>query len=93
MKTESPPNDGLVRVAEVEVDTVLPLPKGFRLDGGGEDGADYRLELRFEMPTDGKTRSVIGELLTQSQWVLYRKIHEPLKRVKKAVDPKRANAG
>ena len=75
---------GFVRVADVEVDAVRPSSQGFVLDGRGEDRADYRLEMEFEMPLDPQTRSVLGELLTQSQWRLSRRIREPLRNRKKS---------
>jgi hypothetical protein len=67
---------GFVRVAVVEVEAVRPRPQGFILDGRGADRADYRLELEFEMPLDPRTRSVLGELLTQSEWKLSRRVRE-----------------
>jgi hypothetical protein len=67
---------GFVRVAVVEVEAVRPGPQGFILDGRGADRADYRLELEFEMPLDPRTRSVLGELLTQSEWKLSRRVRE-----------------
>ena len=74
------PDQGFVRVAVVEVDAVRPGPQGFILDGRGEDRSDYRLEMAFEMPLDPRTRSVLGELLTQSQWKLSRRVREPLRK-------------
>jgi len=77
-------SEGFVRVADVEVDAVKPGTKGFVLDGRGADRSDYRLEMEFEMPLDPKTRSVLGELLTQSQWRLSRRIREPLRKAQNA---------
>lgn len=55
-------------VAALEVDAVMPADRGFTLTGQGvpPDQAHYRLELRFELPLDPRTRSVLGELLSQS---------------------------
>ncbi len=71
-------SEGFVRVADVEVDAVRPGAHGFILDGRGMDRSDYRLEMEFEMPLDSKTRTVLGELLSQSQWRLSRKVRDPL---------------
>ncbi len=70
-------SQGFVRVADVEVEAVRPGTKGFVLDGRGADRSDYRLEMEFEMPLDPRTRSVLGELLTQSRWKLSRRLREP----------------
>ncbi len=70
------PGQGFVRVAVVQVEAVRPGGQGFILDGRGEDRSEYRLEMAFEMPLDPRTRSVLGELLTQSQWKLSRRVRE-----------------
>ncbi len=76
-------SQGFVRVADVEVEAVRPGTKGFVLDGRGVDRSDYRLEMEFEMPLDPRTRSVLGELLTQSRWKLSRRIREPRRNAQK----------
>ena len=76
-------SQGFVRVADVEVEAVRPAAQGFVLDGRGADRSDYRLEMEFEMPLDPKTRSVLGELLTQSRWKLSRRIREPRRNAQK----------
>ena len=76
-------SQGFVRVADVEVEAVRPGTQGFVLDGRGADRSDYRLEMEFEMPLDPRTRSVIGELLTQSRWKLSRRVREPLRSTQK----------
>jgi hypothetical protein len=55
-------------VAAIEIDAVSPSDRGFTLTGQGTppDRGVYRLELRFELPLDPRTRSVLGELLSQS---------------------------
>jgi hypothetical protein len=60
-------------LAEVAIDAVRPEPRGFTLSGQGADRAEYRLELRFELPLDPRTRAVLAELLTQSQVVVQRR--------------------
>ncbi len=76
-------SQGFVRVADVEVEAVRPAAQGFVLDGRGADRSDYRLEMEFEMPLDPRTRSVLGELLTQSRWKLSRRIREPRRNAQK----------
>ncbi len=66
-----------VPVAEVEVDTVLPSPSGFVLDGRGADGADYRLDLHLDLPVDLRTRRVLAGLLAQSEWRIARRATSP----------------
>ena len=55
-------------VAAIAIDAVTPSDRGFTLTGQGAppDRALYRLELRFELPLDPRTRTVLGELLSQS---------------------------
>jgi len=76
-------SQGFVRVADVEVEAVRPGTQGFILDGRGVDRSDYRLEMQFEMPLDPRTRSVLGELLTQSRWKLSRRVREPVRNIPK----------
>jgi hypothetical protein len=72
-------NPEFVSVAEVEVDAVLPSAAGFLLEGEGADGARYRLDLHLDVPVDRRTRQVLGELLSQSEWrVLRRAAPSPL---------------
>jgi len=73
------PHDAYVPVANVEVTSVVPLPAGFRLQGFGADGADYRLDMHLDMPLDQRTRAVLGEMLSQSEWEVFRRAREPLK--------------
>jgi hypothetical protein len=61
------------RVAEIAVDAVEPDRRGFTLRGQGSDRAAYRLDLRFEMPLDARTRTVLAELLSQSELTLSRR--------------------
>jgi hypothetical protein len=61
-------------VAAIAIDAVTPSNRGFTLTGQGAlpDRALYRLELRFELPLDPRTRSVLGELLSQSDLTVSR---------------------
>ena len=68
-----------VPVAEVEVDSVRPERHAFVLTGRGTDRADYKLEVTLEMPIDQRTRTVIGEILSQSQWRLWRRATRPFR--------------
>jgi hypothetical protein len=65
------------RVAEIAVDAVEPDRLGFTLRGQGADQADYRLDLRFDMPLDARTRAVLAELLSQSELTLSRRYASP----------------
>jgi hypothetical protein len=60
-------------VAEIEVDAARPEPQGFTLTGQGPDHAEYQLDLRFEMPLDARTRTVLGELLSHSDLTISRR--------------------
>lgn len=53
---------------EIEIDAVTPSARGFTLTGQGTppDRSRYRIDLRFELPLDPRTRTVLGELLSQS---------------------------
>lgn len=88
------PPHGYVSVAKLEVTTVRPHAGGFQLQGTGADGADYVLEMHIDIPIDQRTRSVLGEILSQSEWRVLRRARQPLKsqarrkRVPKATEPK-----
>ena len=62
-------------VAAIEIDAVAPSQQGFTLTGQGTppDRGMYRLELHFELPLDPRTRTVLGELLSQSDVTLSRR--------------------
>lgn len=60
-------------LAEIEVDEVSPSRLGFTLNGQGPDHAEYQLDLRFEMPLDPRTRTVLGELLSHSDLIITRR--------------------
>lgn len=64
------------RLAEIAVDQVNPEPHGFTLYGQGEgaDRAEYRLDVHFDVPFDARTRAVLGELLSQSELTVSRRL-------------------
>ena len=66
-------------VAAIAIDAVGPSDRGFTLTGQGAppDRALYRLELRFELPLDPRTRTVLGELLSQSDLTVSRRDTPP----------------
>jgi hypothetical protein len=68
-----------IPVADVEVSAVRPERTGFTLQGTGADRADYRVELELEVPVDQRTRSVLGEILSQSRWRIWRRAPQPLR--------------
>jgi len=72
---DGPPYEPL---AEIEVDAVKPERQGFTLTGQGPDHAQYQLDLRFEMPLDTRTRTVLGELLSHSDLIISRRAPEVL---------------
>lgn len=74
-----PSPDDFVSVAEIEVTSALPSHSGFALGGRGSDGAEYRLQMHLDMPVDQRTKSVLGELLAQSEWRVWRRMPAPLR--------------
>lgn len=64
------------RLAEIAIDAVKPEPRGFALTGQGSDQIEYRLDVRFGMPLDPRTRSVLGELLSQAEMTISRRAPE-----------------
>ena len=83
MSQVSPPSD-FVPVADVEVSAVHPERSGFVMEGRGADRADYRIQLDLEVPVDQRTRAVLGELLSQSKWRVWRRAPQPLKGITRA---------
>lgn len=65
------------RLADIEVDVVQPERNGFTLTGQGADRAEYRLDVHFDMPLDARTRTVLGELLAQSELTISRRPPPP----------------
>ena len=74
MAAESQPDQDFLPVAEVEIDAVQPTRAGFVLRGFGKDSAEYRLDVHFDMPVDQKTHTVLGEMLSQSEWRIWRRV-------------------
>jgi hypothetical protein len=66
-------------LADIEIDAVTPAPHGFTLtgQGGGPDHAEYRLDVQFDVPLDPRTRTVLGELLAQSELTISRRVPAP----------------
>lgn len=62
-------------VADIEIDAVTPSERGFTLtgQGGPPDRAEYRVDLHFELPLDPRTRTVLGEILSQSDLTISRR--------------------
>ena len=89
MTTANQPDQDYVTVAEVEIDAVHPGRSGFTLLGRGRDRADYRLEMELEMPVDQRTRTVLAELLAQSEWRILRRAPQPF-RPKRPADASRS---
>lgn len=71
---DQPQTSNYIAVADIEVTAVTPDRSGFTLEGLGADRADYRIRLEMEVPVDNKTRSVLGEMLSQSKWRLSRRV-------------------
>jgi len=65
-------------LAEIEIDAVTPSNHGFTLtgQGAGPDRAEYRVDLHFELPLDSRTRTVLGELLSQADITISRRTSE-----------------
>ena len=64
-------------LAQIEIDAVTPSQQGFTLTGQGEDRVEYRLDLHFDLPLDARTRTVLGELLSQSDLTISRRAPAP----------------
>src|SRR5207247_9382748 len=60
-------------LAEFAVGAASPSHQGFTLMGQGLDHAEYQLDLRFEMPLDQRTRTVLGGLLSHSDLTISRR--------------------
>ncbi len=64
-------------LADIEVERVTPEAQGLTLSGQGQDRAEYRLAVHFDMPLDARTRTVLGELLAQSELRISRRAPPP----------------
>ena len=83
--TEPTKSSDYIPVADVEVSAVRPQRTGFTLQGTGADRAEYRVELELEVPVDQRTRSVLGEILSQSKWRIWRRVRQPLRAPSKSI--------
>ena len=79
MATGQQPDPDFLPVAELEVDSVEPARSGFVLRGFGADSAEYRLDLHLDMPVDAKTQTVLGGILSQSEWRIWRRAPRQLR--------------
>jgi hypothetical protein len=70
---------GYVPVAHLQIDAVRPRPSGFVLRASGEDAAEYLVELHLDLPINDQTRRVLGEMLSQSEFRVWRRTREPLR--------------
>ena len=77
--SENTGNDFLP-VSDIEVDAVRPARSGFVLQGRGADRAEYRIEMRLDFPVDQQTRTVLGEILAQSEMRVFRRAPASIKR-------------
>ncbi len=68
-----PPRPGFEPIAIVAIEAVTPSDRGLTLTGQGADRAEYRLDVHFELPLDPRTRTVLGELLSQSDLTISRR--------------------
>ena len=73
MNSEKNDGEAFVPVAEIEVEAVRPERSGFVLQGRGADRAEYRIEMRLDIPVDRQTQAVLGEILAQSGLKLLRR--------------------
>jgi len=67
------PRAGFEPIAIVAIEAVTPSDRGLTLTGQGADRAEYRLDVHFELPLDPRTRTVLGELLSQSDLTISRR--------------------
>jgi hypothetical protein len=74
MAAEQQPDQDFLPVAEIEIDSVQPAGAGFVLRGAGKDSAEYRLDVHFDLPVDHKTHAVLAEILSQSEWRVWRRV-------------------
>lgn len=79
MAAESQARGGFISVASVAVEAVTPKPSGFELRATGEDSSEYLMEMSLDMPIDRRTQTVLGELLSQSEWRVWRRARRSLR--------------
>jgi len=80
MPADQLPDQNFLPVAEVQVDAVQAAQGGFVLRGSGKDAAEYRFDVHFDMPVDRRTHAVLGEILSQSEWRIWRRAPALLRR-------------
>ncbi len=78
MNSSQTTEDGFIKVADLQVDTVRLERSGFILQGRGADRAEYRIEMHLDIPVDKKTKSVVGEMLAQSELRVLRRAKNPI---------------
>lgn len=79
MASEQHSDRDFIPVAEVEIDSAEPQRAGFVLRGLGKDAAEYRLDMHLDMPVDQRTQAVLGEILSQSEWRIWRRAPRTLR--------------
>lgn len=72
-------NSDFVMVADIVVTEVEPGRTMLQMRGSGADNSDYRMELHLEVPMDRTTRTVLGEILAQSDLKVWRSVKSPIK--------------
>ena len=72
--------DSFVPVADIEIEAVRPERSGFVLQGRGADRAEYRVEMRLDLPVDRHTQNVLGEILAQSDMRVMRRAPASMRR-------------
>ena len=80
MSDKQKSGEGFVPVADIEVNAVRPERSGFVLQGRGADRAEYRVEMRLDIPVDQQTQTVLGEILAQSELRLMRRAPASMRR-------------
>lgn len=83
---------GYVPVAHLQIEAVRPRPSGFVLRASGEDAAEYLVELHLDLPINDRTRTVLGEMLSQSEFRVWRRPSEPLRGRRAPSAPQSRNA-
>ena len=73
MSPDKDTGNDLLPVSDIEVNAVRPERSGFVLVGRGADRAEYRIEMRLGLPVDQNTQTVLGEMLAQSEFKVFRR--------------------
>jgi len=80
MSPEKDTGNDFLPVSDIEVNAVRPERSGFVLVGRGADRAEYRIEMRLGYPVDQNTQAVLGEILAQSEFKVFRRAPTSLRR-------------